>query len=375
MFGTNTAFLDKNKGKQHWMAALNGTARSPLNDSHRKSKKTRKFIAREVQDYYEVDDGNHSTGSEISDGSFTDEQTLRSTTEESESELSEQGTEVDVNDITMNPSTSIANSEPSPPTSKNGLTQRVLTPILEQRGVAGLSSESENITSDDNILESTVNDVQSISGSSGRFSKRWSKPSSETKISTDKSFFPIVNSTKAQSADKLQTLPPKIPRTKGNDPKVPVETPIRANMTKADASNNGSNTDSATPLSMIPPKSIAQSIVDFVEYVISLSPTPSAMIPIVPTSLDADDTASIGELTATTYERQVDVDEMKRQSEQCKLALSTDNEFVETSADKCVPVQPVIIVNDNYFSDYDNNSISPEVAAAMEAAAKQMAES
>ena len=134
----------------------------------------------------------------------------------------------------------------------------------------------------------------------------------------------------------------------------------------------------------MPPKSIAQSVVDFVEYVISPSPTSfTTSINNIPTELETDDAASIGELTATTYERQVEVDEMRRQSNGQQLLTTltapfeiNENVENESTAAQAPQTTTVASIEKSYFSEYDGtDSLSPEVAAAMEAAAaKQMAD-
>ena len=308
--------------KQRWIAGL------------------RRWHSHRSNEYDEVDEGDQSQSSGISGGSFTDEHTLRSTTEESESGFSEVGTEVDVNDSNVDRDCTFESS-PKQPQKK---------------------TEAHTL--------------------SARFANRWSKSSIDQEV-IDKSSQTKTTSVHVPFASRVSSLPPKAPTStlQGSAHKVVAETvPDRS----GSYNGGGSNTDSATPQSLMPPKSIAQSVVDFVEYVISPSPTSfTTSINNIPTELETDDAGSIGELTATTYERQVEVDEMRRQSNGQQLLTTltapfeiNENVENESTAAQAPQTTTVASIEKSYFSEYDGtDSLSPEVAAAMEAAAaKQMAD-
>lgn len=352
--------------KQRWMAGLRRSRHS-----HR------------GYEYDEIDEGDHSQSSDVSGASFTDEHTLRSTTEESESGYSEVGTEVDVNDATDERHIDMEAS--TKPIFKK--TERIVkSPLLKQlSGNASRLAQTSKCNSDDSVLESTSN-VQNLSARMAN----WTKSSIDQKM-TDTSIptetiSHVVPATAFPS--NTSSLPPKAPKYAANRraPKIAESVPVRTT-TVTDGSHNGggSNNDSATPQSYLAPKSIAQSLVDFVEYVITPSPTPSVTpVPNVPTELDTDDAASVGELTATTYERQVEVDEMRRQSKNQPLLtssttpfeISLDNLNVESIDEQTLPMTQDESAERTYFSEYDGTTtMSPELAAAMEAAAaKQMAD-
>jgi hypothetical protein len=360
---------DRIATRQRWMAGLRRSYRH-----HRTG-----------YEYDEIDDNDHSQSSGISGGSFTDENTIRSTTEESESGYSELGTEVDVDDVNGN-----CNNIVETPTklcaNKSDLVIKSLS--LKQHGnQASRFAQSSKSIVDDDAFELAGNTNHTPLHSTTTSSKNGVDQKLIEKTSTS------VNSSHYNThPNNTSSLPPKAPRHTQNEKVNKLVAPtmnVRSN-TAIDGSyySSGSNTESATPQSFQPPKSITQSLVDFVEYVISPSPTPSVtMIPNVPTVLDTDDAASVGELTATTYERQVEVDEMRRQSKsQLPLSPSTsplesslDNRDLENVFEQPEQMGTVAISNDKtYFSEYDGDekiSISPEVAAAMEAAAaKQMAD-
>ena len=350
---------DKMGTKQRWMAGL------------RRSKHHRKGY-----EYDEIDDNDHSQSSGISGGSFTDDNTIRSTTEESESGFSEVGTEVDVNDANEGCDNSV--ETPTKPVVRK--TERLKkSQLLKQLGShASRFPHSSKGVADDGTLE-FAGDAQSLSS---RITNRWSKNNIGPKMVDQTSPTEIF-------AVTASSLPPKAPKLKPDNKSkkvVVANVPIRTNAA-IDGSHNGgsSNTDSATPQSFQLPKSITQSLVDFVGYVISPSPTPSVtLIPNVPTVLDTDDAASVGELTATTYERQVEVDEMRRQSKNQQTLttsctpheISIENAFVQNVDEQAQQIGIVTSNEKTYFSEYDGtDSMSPEVAAAMEAAAaKQMAD-
>jgi hypothetical protein len=132
-------------------------------------------------------------------------------------------------------------------------------------------------------------------------------------------------------------------------------------------------------------KSLARSLVDLVEYAIfpappapvarelaatPTAPSPTLMAP-VPIVLEADDASSVGDLTATTYEMQVDIDELKRQIEHNEQRLITPIGHR--------PFGGHVTQTDNYFSDYERqtnqNHHILDLNDAMEASkAKQLAE-
>lgn len=126
-------------------------------------------------------------------------------------------------------------------------------------------------------------------------------------------------------------------------------------------------------------KSLARSFVDMVEFVMSpgtpeVRPPPPSQIALVPSVLEADDASSVGDLTATTYEMQIDIEELKRQieqNEQLILRRQTRNRvYGKDTAQK-----PIV---DNYFADYAKQgglSSGEEVNDAVEASiAKRLAE-
>jgi hypothetical protein len=376
------SMLDKNGGKNRWRAAFGSTVRMPFGDSYQRSKRTTNTPAPAGHEDDEGDDNDveeHSFASNVSSTScesFADEQTFKSSTEESESELSEQGTEVDVKDLKIVPCDLQAISEVAEMHSVR-LSPSVVQVTAMNRSVKDRQSvptrslrENEKCKLDGDLESST--DINTSSGLSVRQSLRWSKPGAIT----GPSMISLSNNNKSQMrepvpANKMALLPPKVPkpRTSQFQKLTAVERAAKRSPAVVGDESNGSNTDSQSPYSAVQPtvdisesnlKSIAQSLVDFVESVISPSTTSNnAATPTVPTVLDADDAASVGELTATTYERQVDVDEMRNAAEHLKSPLS----------------DTTIVTSDNYFAEYEGGIISPEIEAAMEAAAaKQIAE-
>lgn len=131
------------------------------------------------------------------------------------------------------------------------------------------------------------------------------------------------------------------------------------------------------PTTAVPPdsklKSFAKSLADMVEYAITpipaVSPPAPSPIPLIPSTLEAFETSSVGDLTANTYEMSVDVEDFKRQLEQCKR-LTAAWPGASRSYD--------VAANDNYFAEYcDQSSLTggpARTAAAEAAAAKQLAE-
>jgi hypothetical protein len=338
------SLLDRNGGKKRWLTALGGTASKPVFDSLSRKKPKRKGASRPP--LANADDDSDIEEQSLSDQSSensADEQTVRSSTEESASQLSEQGTEVDVSDVNVVSSA-----------------QESITKVVKHHHASKSPSRNLKIISHRLLCEHEKNSNTEVSKTSSSL-PALSQSCINWKLEVD---IPTSQEIKTENAPSITTipmlsraqLPPKDPNRKiSSQILLSNKMKTKRRLSELGDGSNGSRHDSLTPSR----KSIAQSFVDFVEYVITPSPS-STVTPSVPILLDGDDASSVGELTATTYERQVEVDEMRRQSAK-QLSSPVDNNNVP-------------VVNDSYFAEYDGN-YSPDIAAALEAAAiKKMAE-
>ena len=333
------SLLDRNGGKQRWISALGSNVRVSLTDSISKAKRKAssrrlRTNADEDSNFEELSSSVHSSSERSSEVS-ADEHTLKSSTEECESLLSEQGTEIDVKDVDLVP------HEPNA-TSKEFLAHHVSA----KSPSSNLKSLSRRLLREHgkNLYGKTpepTNDIQPISQT--RYKAGMDKQESPEPMPDSEA--PIK--TTLMTTTKSSQLPPKDPNRKAQS-HIVLETNSKVLSPVLGEESNGSHNNSLSPSR----KSIAQSFVDFVEYVITPSPS-TTPISQIPTILEGDDTASVGELTATTYERQIEVDEMRRRS-------------AEHPTLQIISVIPSI--NDTYFAEYDG-VVGPDVAAALEAAA------
>ena len=105
---------------------------------------------------------------------------------------------------------------------------------------------------------------------------------------------------------------------------------------------------------------------------------PRSVVSDVPALLVGLDDGSVGELTATTHERQVDIQRHREKVERARKAAEVKRSR-EARKFECFPCGPIgrtdsldaesVREKDNYFSEYDDYSIlSPEMTAAAEAA-------
>jgi hypothetical protein len=362
------SLLDRNGGKNRWLAAV-GSASKVFVDSRKISKgktASRPPLAKADDDSDIEEQSLSIPSSDQSSETSADEQTIRSSTEESASLLSEQGTEVDVNDVNLNSSLPelISTEVDVNDVNLNSSLPELITEkaVRHHHAAKSPSSNLKSVSrkllyeygknSDTKVSESTRNLPKTLSQS---FTSSALKSGTGTSTIKTESAVPIKSI--SMTSRSSVSLPPKDPNRKIPPSQIlsSVKTNNKLSLPDLGDESNGSRNDSLSPSR----KSIAQSFVDFVEYVITPLPT-SASTPSVPTLLDGDDEVSVGELTATTYERHVEVDEMRRQSTQ-QNSLPTGNILPAFSFE--------------YFAEYDSGD-SPEVMAALEAAAvKKLAES
>lgn len=392
--------------KQRWMSGLGAAVQRPFVDDldTSNSKHSTSDGLSWIDATHEDEDASFSSSS--SGGSVsTEERTLESETQD-ETEESEQGTEVDVKDVKLAPpevaemfthnrvtavrkgagKTSVKSASSRRSETRSGGSRSFRGSSRSDNKHPHKSSRSPSIgeqSKTDNLATGSQSMTQSA-GVSTRLSEKdkcrvtrsWSSGPKE-ESSTIIGAVNCIPATKMSVAPLPKvTLPPTGKVRLAETPPKQIDGVERCRGSNSATDNQSPSNVMHPPMPVVPDsnlKSLAQSLVDLVDYVISPTPvfraTPATPPPIalVPSMLDAHETSSVGDLTATTYEMQVDMDEFKRQIERSERLAKPLGGRVYAGSDS---------PKDNYFSDYDQSSLmGPEMNAAMEAAlVKQLAE-